>query len=259
MLSDEVSDWHKQLQAFVSPNTFLCCVESVPSTMTLARELIAQHKELTLDSVGLVVARQQSAGRGRLNRSWESYQGNLLTTIILPYNQELSRLNGFSLVVGCAVALFLREWGVAVRLKWPNDILDQQGRKLGGILIETLPVSGLQTGISQFILTGIGVNLCVAPQGASHLEMLGLEKDHLIVTSPAACLARFLPYLLSAFNQFIYEGFAAFKRSWLEFADIEGREIQFSYQGEKRLGTFVNLTEQGILQVLYEGKLLDVD
>src|SRR3977135_4681483 len=95
--------------------------ESVTSTQDIARPL-------PIGSV--VVAEHQTAGRGRLDRRWESPPGTaLLVSFVLAPNPILSLAAGVAAAEAC---------GSGVRLKWPNDLL-LSGAKVGGILVETTP------------------------------------------------------------------------------------------------------------------------
>jgi len=100
----------------------------------------------------VVVAEHQTAGRGRLERRWESPSGTaLLVSFVLQPDPLLSLAAGVATAEAC---------GPEVRLKWPNDLL-LQGKKLGGILVETT---------SGRAICGIGINLTWAPDGAAKLE-----------------------------------------------------------------------------------------
>ena len=144
---------------------------SVPSTQDVAREL----------PVGSIVAADhQTAGRGRLDRRWEAPPGTaLLVSFVLEPRPLLSLALGVAAAHAC---------GPDVRLKWPNDLL-LDGRKLGGILVETTPAKAV---------CGVGINLTWAPEGAA---MLGERRDDVLerlctqvsdwcAASDAAVLAR---------------------------------------------------------------------
>src|SRR5713101_7551704 len=118
-------------------------LESVTSTQDVARGL-------PIGSV--VVADHQTAGRGRLAHRWEAPPGTaLLVSFVVDPNPLLSLAAGVAAAEAC---------GSSVRLKWPNDLL-VDGRKVGGILVESTPVKAV---------CGIGINLNWAPEGAARLD-----------------------------------------------------------------------------------------
>ena len=101
----------------------------------------------------VVLADYQTGGRGRLERRWMSPVGTaLLVSFVLQPNPVLSLAAGVAAAEAC---------GPGVRLKWPNDLL-LDGRKVGGILVETTPEKAI---------CGVGVNLTWAPDGAAELNL----------------------------------------------------------------------------------------
>ncbi|HXC83707.1 MAG TPA: biotin--[acetyl-CoA-carboxylase] ligase [Trebonia sp.] len=106
----------------------------------------------------VLVAESQTAGRGRMGRSWVSQPGASLTFSVLlrPVAVTAPRRGWLPLLTGVAVALAVRDAsGVAATLKWPNDVLIGQ-RKLAGILAE-------QSGDA--VVVGIGVNVSTPSDG----------------------------------------------------------------------------------------------
>jgi BirA family biotin operon repressor/biotin-[acetyl-CoA-carboxylase] ligase len=103
----------------------------------------------------LVVADHQSAGRGRRGNDWHSpAAGNIYLSLGVQLNLASSLLGLVSLQAGVSVAHCLHQRGyTGVRLKWPNDLM-LEGRKLGGILIETRPRSATEF----FLAIGLGLN-----------------------------------------------------------------------------------------------------
>lgn len=103
------------------------------------------------------MAEQQSAGRGRLNRSWFSpFAANIYLSFSQYVNKDISELSGLSLIMGYAIVQALKDHGIEkdISIKWPNDIL-WQGKKLAGILMETRAECH---GPMQIII-GIGLNV----------------------------------------------------------------------------------------------------
>jgi BirA family biotin operon repressor/biotin-[acetyl-CoA-carboxylase] ligase len=110
----------------------------------------------------LLVAEQQTAGRGRLGRQWQSRRGDSLTfSLGLPLAP--ADWSGLSLVAGISVADSLEPLSASpggkprIGLKWPNDLwlsTPQGERKLAGILVETASWEGLR-----YVVIGIGINI----------------------------------------------------------------------------------------------------
>jgi len=108
----------------------------------------------------VLIARRQTAGRGRLGRVWLSGADDSLTMSValeLPLAGALGRLGALSVVAGLAVAETLVGRVPDLRLKWPND-LQRDGRKVAGLLCE----SRLQAERVR-VVAGLGLNLLPAP------------------------------------------------------------------------------------------------
>lgn len=104
-----------------------------------------------------VLADVQTGGRGRLGRSWDSPPGsNVLLSVLIRRPIPAARLALVTL--GAAVAT-ATACGPGYRIKWPNDVLAPDGRKVAGILAEAEWAGG----VPQFVVVGIGVNVGAAP------------------------------------------------------------------------------------------------
>jgi BirA family biotin operon repressor/biotin-[acetyl-CoA-carboxylase] ligase len=169
----------------------------------------------------LLVAEDQFAGRGRHGRTWTAGPGASLTfSIGLPFAP--ADFSGLSLAVGVALAEALHE---RVMLKWPNDLWlvdsDGTGRKLGGILIETV---GTQGG-GRHVVVGVGLN--IAPLDAPDLRNTTacLQELDPVATAPATLERVALP-LLQALLRFESEGFAAFAEAFARHDLLRGRRVR---------------------------------
>jgi len=129
----------------------------VSSTNTLTKELADQGAP----EGTLVIAEEQTAGRGRLGRCWLApYGSSLLMSLLFRPRLRLSEAPQLAMICALAVRDAIRETtGLVAQLKWPNDILIR-GRKAGGILAET----SSQAQHLQYIVAGIGLNVNLAPQ-----------------------------------------------------------------------------------------------
>ena len=148
----------------------------------------------------LLVAEQQTAGRGRLGRDWHSQVGDSLTfSLALPLAP--GDWSGLSLAVGVSVADSLHP---DLQLKWPNDVW-LQGRKLAGILIETA-----SAGEQRCVVVGIGIN--IAPRAANGLSTAPAWLQEVLPGVDAGqALLRIAAPLVQALKAFELAGFAPFQ------------------------------------------------
>ena len=226
----------------------LVCKRRTTSTMDDARALAedgAPHG-------AVVVAEEQTAGRGTRGRGWVSPQGqNLLFTIVVrPSAPQLARL---SMITPLALATAVEQvTGLYPRIKWPND-LQVRGRKLAGILIEAAWEPGRPT----YALVGVGLNVNFDP-GATRA---GIDRP---ATSLAAERGRPLPRepllaaVLTAFER-AYEGWAhpALYAGWRARLNTLGRAVTVTgYDNVPHEGVAEDVTEEGGLVVrLADGRL----
>lgn len=133
----------------------LVVVSSVDSTNLLARRILAQFTDETEPPPDFVVlARTQTAGRGRGTRRWASDVGLGVYASRVFALTDLERLQTLPLLVAVALAGVLNRWLEGrCRLKWPNDLV-VEGRKIGGVLLETLLTANREARV----IAGFGVN-----------------------------------------------------------------------------------------------------
>jgi BirA family biotin operon repressor/biotin-[acetyl-CoA-carboxylase] ligase len=131
--------------------------DRVTSTNDVARE----RARSGAPHFSVVLAGEQSAGRGRQGHTWISPAGNLFLSVLLRPGGALAEVGLVPLAAGVAAAEALEAFGVRVRLKWPNDLM-AAGRKVGGLLAEA--ASGGE-GVDTVVL-GIGMNLALDPAQA---------------------------------------------------------------------------------------------
>lgn len=145
-------------------------VDTTPSTMSDVEARAAQDAP----EGTVVVAEEQTAGRGRRGRTWDSAaRAGLWWSLLLRPTTPADRLGWLPLVIGVGVARALRvSVGVDARLKWPNDVLVGD-HKVAGILAERLADGA--------VVVGVGINVDQAdrelPGGAASLRSLGLAVD----------------------------------------------------------------------------------
>jgi BirA family biotin operon repressor/biotin-[acetyl-CoA-carboxylase] ligase len=193
----------------------------------------------------LVWALEQTSGRGRLDRSWVSPRGNLFASIVLrPQAVPVQAAElGFvaALAVADTVRLFLPD-AVTVALKWPNDVL-AQGGKIAGILLEAR--SGL-SGMVDWVVVGIGINIIAAPTGTLYpAACLG----ELAGTAPpvGAVLERLAGALASWLDIWEKVGFGPIRQAGLERAQGLGNPLEIRQGAETLTGRFLDLDLDGAL------------
>jgi BirA family biotin operon repressor/biotin-[acetyl-CoA-carboxylase] ligase len=128
------------------------------STGSTNADLLARAADPASPEGQVLVAEEQTAGRGRLGRSWSSVPGASLTFSVLlrPASVPAARRGWLALLAGVAVASAVRSAGcVDAVLKWPNDVLAAD-RKLAGILAEQSPDGSA-------VVIGTGLNVAAAP------------------------------------------------------------------------------------------------
>lgn len=197
----------------------------------------------------VIVAEQQTAGRGRRGRPWVSPFGcNIYCSVLWEFDGGAAALEGLSLAIGVAVAETLVAIGVpGVGLKWPNDLV-WEGRKLAGILLEMV---GDAAGHCQ-VVVGVGLNVAMTGDTrAAPIDQpwVDLQTARGEVVSRNQLLALLLSSLLPALEQFEREGFAAVRPAWLALDSFFGREVAVHLGDSVVLGVAAGVGETGALLV----------
>lgn len=232
-------------------------VEVLPSIDSTNSELMRRARAGHHEAV-LLVAEEQTAGRGRMGKGWHSRPGQSLTfSLGMPFSPP--DWSGLSLAVGVSLAESLDP---QVQLKWPNDLWWQQ-RKLGGILVETATTAAPQA--TRMLVVGIGLNVnrpeasavaapagdasgtaAVAPAGVAEL-LMGITAGEL--------LERVAPALVRDLRQFESEGFAAFQDRFAARDALRGLGVRLSdgtsgqARGVSAAGALRVQTENGMREV----------
>lgn len=197
----------------------------------------------------VIVAEQQSAGRGRRGRQWVSPFGrNIYCSAIWEFDGGAAALEGLSLAVGVAVAQALADIGVCeVGLKWPNDVV-WGGRKLAGILLEMV---GDAAGRCQVVI-GIGINVAMSGSGeAGQIDQPWVDVQTALgaPASRNALLGALLARLLPAVQRFEREGFAALRDDWSALDSFRGRDVVVHLGERLVLGVAAGVSGSGALLV----------
>ena len=187
-------------------------VEVLPTMDSTNSELLRRARVGCIGPV-LLVAMHQTEGRGRLDRRWHSRGATSLNglaslTFSLGLPLAISDCSGLSLAVGVALAESLHP---LVQLKWPNDLW-WQGRKLAGILIETVGcrvVTPWSRSV-RYTVIGIGMNVTRPVDAPFPIEpawLTEIDPD----TNAVEALQRLVAPLLQNLSTFVESGFAPFQ------------------------------------------------
>lgn len=205
----------------VAPQLAGFTVEVLPEIDSTNTELMRRARAGRLEPI-LLVAERQSAGRGRLGRTWDSGAAATgpLPSLTFSLGLPLAPLDwsGLSLAVGLAVVESLHP---ALQLKWPNDVWLQE-RKLAGILIETASV-----GEARYAVIGVGINITARDADGLRTPPAALAEVLPGVDAPAA-LERVAAALVRAVQRFERQGFAPLRQAYHARDLLYGREVQCS-------------------------------
>ena len=219
-------------------------------------ELMRRHRRGENAPV-LLLAEQQSAGRGRMGRAWLTPAGSALTFSVGLVMNPLTWA-GLSLAVGVVLAEALdpdRRLGIG--LKWPNDLWHwpQPGppTKLGGILIETLPLPA--TAKARYCIVGVGINLKTPEIDTGLIKPIGI--DHW--GEPAArgaILAQLALPLIELLAEFPRQGPQAWLTRYASRDLLRGQALQTSRDQQ---GVGAGIDGEGALLIDTANGLLKVD
>jgi BirA family transcriptional regulator, biotin operon repressor / biotin---[acetyl-CoA-carboxylase] ligase len=192
-----------------------------------------------------IMARRQSAGRGRRGRSWASLDGNLLTTLLIAPGRSAEDCARLSF----AAALSVHDMCAALcpsaelSVKWPNDVLIGAA-KCAGILLES---GAERDGVLPWLAVGIGVNLAHAPEGTPY------PATSIAAHGASATPELALQHLAQAWDHWFRlwqaQGFGPLREAWLARAHGVGRPVVARLAGAEHHGQFEGLDAQGSLQL----------
>jgi len=225
---------------------------SVTSTNDIARELASRRA----DEGTVVVAAEQTLGRGSRGRRWISPKGaNLLMSAILRPPIESGRTPELAFVAAVAVARFLVDLaGLPARVKWPNDVR-VKGNKISGVLIEAPAVHG---DVPPVAIVGVGVNVNwadIPPELGATSVLLETGRE----TDLEAALAALLDSLDAVYAVYRQDGFEAILRKWRSLDCLAGNQVEVALDGETIQGIAEGVDDNGSLVVrLEDGNLRNV-
>jgi BirA family biotin operon repressor/biotin-[acetyl-CoA-carboxylase] ligase len=223
--------------------------EQLPTTMETARELARTGAP----EGAIVIAGTQTAGRGRLARTWLSPQGSLAMSVIL--KPALKNLPELIMVASLAVVKAIRRVAsLETQIKWPNDVI-LRGRKVCGILIE----NEVKAGKVNFAVIGIGINVNFNPGELPEITDIATSLSHeagkeISYIDLAATLIEELERLYVEARS----GAAVYKE-WRQNMETLGKRIKVDTGKTVEQGTAETVTENGNLILRHDdGSLAEI-
>jgi BirA family biotin operon repressor/biotin-[acetyl-CoA-carboxylase] ligase len=198
----------------------------------------------------VAIADHQTAGRGRHDREWVSAPGSsLCLSLAYTFPSRPDNLPGLTLAIGVAALNALRNAGVDdVYLKWPNDLVAQDG-KLGGMLAE----SQFRGAGGATVVAGIGINfdlpVRLVRDYASRWAQRAVDLGKLVAKPPSreTVSAALIDQLVESLLLFETRGFSPFVDAWRQYDWLRGREITVEQADGPVSGTAHGIDNDGAL------------
>ncbi len=187
----------------------------------------------------VVLADEQTAGLGRAGRSWEAPPGSgLLCSVMVRPRIAPAQMGMLAIAAGVAIAEHLATLGVAVTLKWPNDVL-LDGRKLAGILIRTrVDALGVVANV------GIGLNVKAAAASIGSKATL----DEVMPTPPG--ITDLMTGVIDRFARVVFgSDMSAIRDAWLSRAAFVGDGVTVGNGATAIVGVLRGIDEDGALLI----------
>jgi BirA family biotin operon repressor/biotin-[acetyl-CoA-carboxylase] ligase len=221
--------------------------DELPSTNTFALELAKNP----IPQGTVVLADRQTAGRGRLQRSWFSPPGaNIYGSLIFSFNHQFQAIGWIPLMAGTAIARAIEDnTNINITLKWPNDILIAE-RKVGGILCESFKRDSTET----CVVIGFGINVNL-PESSFPKE-LELSATSLQIQSHQVLdrhdlLKSIITTLEQDWEALISHGPRSCQLAYRARCSTLGSQIQVQFPDGRQLeGLAQSIGEQGQLQMI---------
>lgn len=226
--------------------------DRLPST----NDYLKQHAK-ALSHGTVVTADYQTAGKGRVGRTWQdsARKGLAFSVLLRPPSVHHTQLLPLVCALGVKSSLEML-CGVNAQIKWPNDIV-LNGKKVCGILCE-----GVLLGDASYAICGIGLNVLQETQdfasfGLDHATSLLIEtgKAYPLKDITAVLMSRLEHY----YDRLIAEGFDPLLAQYRQACITLGRDVRVLQNGSEREGRAVGLSPNGALLVDFDGTIVEVN
>lgn len=218
---------------------------TVDSTQQVAKKAI-----LNDDRTMLILSDEQTAGKGRFKRVWQSSKGKgLWMSLVLRPDIPFSMLTTFNLFMSLAISEAIQSFVTAkVEIKWPNDIYIE-GQKVCGFLTEMVAnADGIEA-----VICGIGINLNHNVddfEEALHETATSVKMHAGKNVNRYAFLEQLIQRIEQRYTQFLTEPFTTIKDEYVERSNIWNKQLRFTEGQQQFYGKVVEIDDQGFLHVV---------
>jgi BirA family biotin operon repressor/biotin-[acetyl-CoA-carboxylase] ligase len=238
-----VNDWETALNELSLGAVRL--FEQIDSTNDEAARWVNQGAP----DLAVVIANEQTAGRGRAGRRWFTPPDTALAFSLVLRLPEAAQLPGliqrYTALGSLAACAALKQYGLHAEVKWPNDILVSR-RKIGGVLAEAIWQGSLLNGL----VIGIGINVkpgSIPPQAQLNFPATCLESEYGQPVDRILLLRALLSQFLHIRNSIQEDGFI---QTWEDALAFLGEQISIISPRETIQGELLGLNQDGSLRVL---------
>ncbi|NLV87894.1 MAG: biotin--[acetyl-CoA-carboxylase] ligase [Tissierellia bacterium] len=221
---------------------------SIDSTNKKAKEIAQDEQEGTV-----IIAEEQTAGKGRMGRSWVSPKGKgIWMSLILKPTMEPMKVPKLTLIGAAAVHKALENMKIKAQVKWPNDILID-GKKICGILTE---MSG-ELNMVNYVIMGIGINVNLDEKDIPD-QLKDKATSLKISTGKEINRKELTANILNEFEKL----YISFKEKdqmnevlkiCRENSILLGEEVKIIRGNDVRIGKAIDINENGELLIKFEG------
>lgn len=221
--------------------------DSVGSTQLEAKHLLVDH-----DEAMLIISDEQTEGRGRFKRPWQSSKGKgLWMSLVLRPDISYAMLTTFNLFISLAIRDAIQEYvEQAVKIKWPNDIYIGE-KKICGFLTEMVAnADGIEA-----VICGIGININQDetdwnPEVRKIATSISLQNSQSI--NRYAFLKTLMSHIQHRYSQFLSKPFTSIKQEYIAASNIWNRRLRFTEGTRQFYGKVIEIDDLGFLHVVDE-------
>ncbi|ELJ9285067.1 biotin--[acetyl-CoA-carboxylase] ligase [Staphylococcus pseudintermedius] len=241
--------WHKGvLTSIFKHQSFINQFQTYPSVDSTQQ--VAKKAILNDDRTMLILSDEQTAGKGRFKRVWQSSKGKgLWMSLVLRPDIPFSMLTTFNLFMSLAISEAIQSYSPAkVEIKWPNDIYIE-GQKVCGFLTEMVAnADGIEA-----VICGIGINLNhdvedfdEALQQTATSVKLHYGKN----INRYDFLEQLMQRIEVRYQQFLTEPFTTIKDEYIQRSNIWNKQLRFTEGKQQFYGNVMEIDDQGFLLVV---------